>query len=124
MVAEDCEGRLGKPREQRAETRLPGAAREQVAAEADEVGLPLRGPLNGALDRDGAARGEPEVEVGEVNEPQAVELLREPRDGNLDAAEPDPAGLEPAPGDGGGPDGRDGSDQTCNFSSTGSTETT
>jgi hypothetical protein len=101
VVAEDREGRLRQPCEQRAQTRLARTAREQVAAETDEVGLPLGRPLDGALDRDRSARGQAEMKVGEMDDAQAVELVREPLQPDLDAAEPYPAGLEPAPGDGG-----------------------
>ncbi len=67
------------------------------------------------------------MEVGEMRDPQSVELGRDPRQGDLERALPQPAGLEPRPG----ADGRDrGGEreqepgQTESFSVTGATETT
>ena len=57
-----------------------------------------RHPVDGACDSDGAARGHAEVEVGEVRDPKAVEIRREPFDRDVEDARPQPAGLEPAVG--------------------------
>jgi hypothetical protein len=99
VIAEDREGGLREPPEEVAQALLAGGAREQVAAETDEVRLSPRGPLDGALDRDGAARRQPEVEVGQVNDAEAVELARKPLELELERSEANPAGLEPAPGE-------------------------
>src|SRR5207245_8749644 len=44
-----------------------------------------------------AARRDPEVEVRQVDEPQALELRRQAGNRHVDAAQAHPAGLEPAP---------------------------
>jgi hypothetical protein len=53
--------------------------RQQVAADGDEIRLPLARPagrLPGGAD---PGRGDAEVEVREVQDPEAVELGRQPR---------------------------------------------
>ena len=84
--------------EEAAQLRLAARPGEQVAGDADEVGTPLGHPVDGARDGDGAARRHAEVEVGEVRDPKAVELGREPFDRHVEDARPQPAGLEPAVG--------------------------
>jgi hypothetical protein len=54
------------------------------------------------LDRDGAARGQAEVEVRQMDDAEAVELGRKSVERDVDTAQPDPAGLEPAPRERGG----------------------
>ena len=124
MVAEDGVGGPRQPCEQSAEPLLARTAREQVAAQADQVGLALGRPLHRALDGDPAPRGKAEMEVGQVHDAEAVELGRQPVELDLERAQPDPPGLEPAPGDGRACGAARAADQTCNFSSTGLTETT
>ena len=67
------------------------------------------------------------MEVGEMRDPQSVELRRESNQRDLERALPQPAGLEPRPGtDGRDRDGEREEEpgQTESFSVTGSTETT
>ena len=83
--------------EQRPQPCLAGAAREQVAADQRQVGLPLLDPVDRALDRRRAARGHAEVEVREVRDPQALELGRQARQRARQRLELDPARLEVSP---------------------------
>jgi hypothetical protein len=69
--------------EQREQLTLAPRPRQQVARDADEVGLPFRDPLDATLNSAHAARRHAEVEVGEVRDPQAVELGRQPWDPDL-----------------------------------------
>ena len=88
-----------QPAEQPLEQRQPRAARHQVAREAHEVGLPFDDPLDGSLGRPPAARRDAEVKVGEVRDPEPVELRWHAHELDLDDAPPEPARLEPAPGE-------------------------
>ena len=97
MVPEHREGGAEAVQEA-AQLRLAARPGEQVAGDADEVGAPFGDPVDGACDCDGAARGHAEVEVGEVRDPKAVEIRREPLDRDVEDARPQPAGLEPAVG--------------------------
>ena len=67
------------------------------------------------------------MEVGEMRDPQPVELRRDSRQRDLERALPQPPGLEPRPGtdrrDRGG-EREEEPGQTESFSVTGSTETT
>ena len=58
---------------------------DEVAGDADEVGLPLHHPFDSAVDGAQPARRHTEMEVGEVRDAKAVELRREP--GNRDLAD-------------------------------------
>jgi polysaccharide pyruvyl transferase WcaK-like protein len=68
------------------------------------------------------------VEVREVRDPDAVELLRQAQQANALLDEPDPAGLEPAPGRRSGASAEDARKrdgyQASSFSRTGVTGTT
>src|SRR5688572_12073558 len=79
------------------ELRLPTRVSEQVARHKDEVGLPLLDPRHGSLDRPRAARGDAEVEVREMRDPQAVELGGQPWKLHVERPEAHPTGLEPPP---------------------------
>ena len=61
--------------EEAVQPRLAAGMRKEVTRQADEVRLALFGPVDGALDRDGAARRGAEMEVREVDDPQPAELL-------------------------------------------------
>ena len=111
--------------EQREQLLLRARSREQVAGDADEIGLPLRDPVDRALDRAHTARRHAEVEVREMRDAQTVELRRQPRQRQLADAQPHPARLEPCVGsrerrERGEPrDEPDGERQTSSFSRTG-----
>jgi hypothetical protein len=87
-------------------------------------------PFDGLLHGPHAAGGDTEVKVGEVRDPEAVELGRKPREPDLANAQAHPAGFEPTvrkPGrreDDGDENEPDDDGQICSFSTTGSTETT
>ena len=70
-----------------------------------------------------AATRHAEVEVGEVRDPQAAQLLRQPAHAHVTRVEPYPSRLEPRPPERGGGDPGE-SSQACVFSRTGATETT
>jgi len=60
--------------------------REEIAADGDEIRLPLARPdrrLPGSAD---PRRRNPEVEVREVQDPEAAELRRQPRQLELELA--------------------------------------
>ena len=96
VVAEDGVA-AGQPGEQPAQPLLARAAREQVAADQRQVRLPLLDPVDGALDRRRPARRKAEMEVGEVRDPQAVELCREPGQRTADASPAAPSRPRSAP---------------------------
>src|SRR5919197_2417513 len=73
----------------------PRAPRDEVTGEADEIRLPLRNPLERPLDCERPARRDAQMEIGEVSDPQSVELRREPLDLDLEHAPPKPTRLEP-----------------------------
>ena len=75
VVPEHDEARAEIP-EERFEERHPGPSRDQVAGDADEIGTPLDDPGDGILDRAPAARRDAEMKVGQVRDPEAVELRR------------------------------------------------
>jgi hypothetical protein len=52
-----------------AEQPLAARTRDEVTGDCDEIGLPLRHPLDRPLDGDGSARGQAEVEVREMCDP-------------------------------------------------------
>src|SRR5262245_40724514 len=71
--------------------------RQEIAADRDEVGLPLPRPrsrLPGGAD---PGRRNAEVEVREMHDPEAVELGRQPGELQLEHAPAQPAGFEQAP---------------------------
>jgi hypothetical protein len=71
----------------------------EVARDRSEIGTTLRDPVHRGLDRTLPARGEAEVEVGEMCDPQPDELLRQPGQPDVQRPQAHPAGLEPAPGE-------------------------
>ncbi len=96
VVSEDHE-RVVEPLEQLAQARLAARVRDEVSGDADEVGPPLRDPVDGARARAVAARQRrAEVEVGQVPDPEPVERRGEPVDRDLEHPRAQPAGLEPA----------------------------
>ncbi len=68
--------------EQLVEAGTGAGMRQQVAGDHDELGPPGAHPLDGAVDGDGAARRSAEMEVREVGDAQAVEPVRQVRDGH------------------------------------------
>ena len=132
MVSEDGEHRAvpGKPGDGPLERRLSAPVREQIACDRDEVGIALLRPAQSALEGEPVQRELAEVEVGQVEDPQAVELGWEPGERELELGELDPLGLEGRPGerrsrDAGGRDERRGqSVPASSFRRTGATETT
>ncbi len=84
-----------KPLEERRAT----TSRDEVAGDADEVGLALRDP--GHRVRRGALppRRDAQMEVGEVRDPQAVERRRDAGELDFEHSLPQPTRLEPAPGE-------------------------
>ncbi len=81
--------------------------RDEVAGDADEVGPPLGDPANRLLTGPIAARERrSEVEVGEMTDPETVQLSRQRGDMNLEHARPEPPGLDPAVDDAPGSDAR------------------
>ena len=90
---------------QRGDAALPA---DQVAGDGDEVELLRRRPVDRlpqgpAVQRDGA-----EVEVGDVEDPEAVELRRQARHGRLPLQVLDPLRLEERPREPGRGDRHDG----------------
>ena len=77
VVPEHDERALERAEQLREERHAAGMG-DEVAGDADEVGLPLGDPGDRALGRDAAARGRSEVEVGEVRDPEAVEARGSP----------------------------------------------
>src|SRR6476646_10262415 len=75
--------------------------REEIAADRDEVGLPLSRPLGRLPDSADARRRHAEVEVREMCDPQPVELRRQPRQLELQLLQPHPPGFEQAPAEAG-----------------------
>ena len=113
---------LGEQRQQLLLGTRPG---EQIAGHADEIGLPLRNPIDRTLDGAHTARRNAEMEVRQMRDAKAVELRRQARQRQVQDAQPHPARLEPAIGsherrDCGDPsDEPDGERQTSSFSRTG-----
>ena len=99
---------------QRAHAALPA---DEVAGDGDEVELLRRRPVDGlaegaAVQRDGA-----EVEVGDVQDPQAVELRRETLHGRVALQVLDPLRLEERPRESGRRDHCDGDEEPGHLSS-------
>ena len=79
------------------EARFSPRMRDEVARDADEVGLPRRDPVHGPRARRVSTRERrPEVEVREMRDPYPVESRRESLDRHLEDARAEPSGLEPA----------------------------
>ena len=78
--------------------------RDQVTRDRGQVGVQLGGPVDGPPHRALAAGGEAEVEVGEMGDPQAVKLRRQPLERALESLEPHPARFEVPPREQGGRD--------------------
>ena len=96
VVAEHRE-RAGHLLEERAQPRLGARAREEVAGDHGELGLPLGGPLDSALDGAFATRREAEMEVREVRDTQALQLGRQARQRHGERPEPHPPRFEVSP---------------------------
>jgi hypothetical protein len=93
--------RRSEAAQQAAEQRLAVRPREQVAGDADEVGPAFPDPRDRALHGDGSARGDAEVEVGQVRDAKPVELRRQALDRHVEHTRAQPTGLEPAVGQAG-----------------------
>ena len=106
VVPEDDERPLEAP-ELFAQQRFATRARDKVTRDRDDIGLTLLHPVDRPLDRDRPARGQSEVEVGEVCDPEPGQLRRQPGKRDVELGEPNPAGLEPGPPQ---PGRRDGSE--------------
>ena len=96
MVAEHRE-RAGHLLEERPQPPLGARAREEVAGDERELGLPLGGPLDRPLNGTRAAGREAEMEVREMRNSQARQLGRQPRYRHVERPQPDPPGLEMTP---------------------------
>ena len=70
---EDAEARVER-RHRRFELRLTPPPGEKVAGDRDDVARLLRGPAQGALERPAVERDRPQVEVGQVDDGEPVEL--------------------------------------------------
>ena len=71
--------------------------RDEITGNADEIWSSACGPFDGTCARAVAARERrAEVKVGEVSDPDAIQLLGEPGHGDLHNPGPKPARLEPA----------------------------
>ena len=68
---------------------------DQVTGDADEIGLPLRNPGDGPLGRHTPTRGRPQVEVGQVRDPDSLQLCRQPRNVDVEHTPAQPSRLEP-----------------------------
>ena len=119
---------VGQADEKLAETRLAASPRNEIAADQRQIRLPRLDPFHCAPHRVRPARRQPEVEVGEVGDPEPVELGRQAPKRDLDRVQPDPARLEPrvrSAGRGSRADQyRRRETQTSSFSSAGATGTT
>ena len=87
MVPEHDEA-AAEPAEELAKERNPASARDEVTGDADEIRTSLRDPGDRLLGRFPPARGDSEMEVGEVRDPQAVQLGRKPFDLHLEDTRP------------------------------------
>src|SRR5580765_7049025 len=91
-----------EPREQSEETLSTAGPGEQIPGHDDEVRPALRDPVDRVLDGANAARGDSQMEIREMGDPQAVELCGQAVDGELELPQAHPTGLEPAPARRGG----------------------
>src|SRR3954453_16946597 len=97
VVAEDRKYRLREDPHEPSEHRLSPRMGEEIAADGDDVRLPLpcpHGRLPGGAD---ARRRHAEVGGWEVRDPQAVQLGRQVRQLELELTEPHPPGFDQAP---------------------------
>jgi hypothetical protein len=62
----------GKLLDQLEQLALAAGAGDEVAADQRQVGLPLDDPVDRPLDRPRAPRGQSEVEVGQVRDPETA----------------------------------------------------
>ncbi len=118
VVAEHGEHRPGQDPHQPPQHRLAPRMREEIPADRDEIRLSLPRPsgrLPGSAD---PRRRYAEVEVREMGDPEAIELRRQPRQRDLELAQPHPAGFEQAPADA-RRDGRSDGSQASSRSSAG-----
>jgi hypothetical protein len=109
--------------EQPQQLPFPARAREQVSGDADEIRTAFGDPVDCTLAGARSAGRHTEVEVGQMRDPQPVELDRKVGDLHLEGAKAHPARLEPSVGDKRRRE-RDGDEQdrrgqTSSFSSTG-----
>jgi len=128
-VVAEHDVRPAESRQQGLELRGAAGSGQEVARQTDEIGLSLLDPGDRALDGAGSARRHTEVEVGQMRDTQPVELGRQPGQFQLELAQPDPTGFEPAVGDRGCRERRGaredaGARQIWSFSRIGLTETT
>jgi hypothetical protein len=65
-----------EPFEERPQPRFTPWPRDEVTADQRQIRPPAYSPFDRALDCSLAARRKPEVEVGQVSDPQADELVR------------------------------------------------
>ena len=104
-VARDCDvvvsehGEGVEALQRLVELRAAAWTRQEISCGDDEIGPALAHPGRRLPHGDAAARRRPEVEVGEVRDPQPVELGRQPVDRHVENAHAHPAGLEPAVGE-------------------------
>jgi len=98
VVAEDDDARA-ELLEQPLEERHARAPRDEVAGNTDEIRAALRDPGHRILGRPPSARGDPEMEVREVGDTEAVELGWDAVDLDFEHALPEPPRLKPAPGE-------------------------
>ncbi len=98
VVAEDDDApwQIG---EKPLEERKAGASRHEVAGDDDEIRTALHDPGDRALRRTLSPRRDPEMEVGEVGDSEAVERLGHTRELDLEHPAAEPPRLEPSPGE-------------------------
>src|SRR5207244_4903451 len=70
---------------------------QEITGDRDEVRAPFPRPDGRLPCRADARRGDAEVEVREVRDPEAVQLLRQPGQLDVEHTPPQPTGLEQAP---------------------------
>jgi hypothetical protein len=97
VVVPENDEAASEPLEELSQERHAPPAGDEVAGDADEVRPPLRDPRYRGLARVLTARGHAQVEVGEMRDPEPVELTRKPVEHDLEHALPQPARLEPPP---------------------------
>jgi hypothetical protein len=97
VIAENREGRLRQLCDELAEQRLAAGMCQQVAGDDHEVRSTPRCPRHRASNGAHARRGDTEMEVGEVDDPQSVELSRQSGNGKLELTEPRPGRLGESP---------------------------
>ena len=104
-IAGDCDvvvaehGERIEPAERLVELPAPAWVGQQVACGDDEIGPAFAYPGRRLPHGDAPARRRAEVEVGEVRDPQPVQLSRQLVDRHVQHTHAHPAGLEPAVGE-------------------------